>query len=174
MSRYFWLALTATLPTLVLSTNDTTCQALNAQLPGLVTFPGTSVYSTALATYYSGQERDIRPQCIFMPTTVDEVSRFVKIIAPRKGQDAKFAIRGGGHTLWKGAANIEGGVTVDMRLMNQTVLSQDGKMAGLGPGGRFHDVYHQLSPHNLTVMGGRVPSIGVGGFLSSGKSYQCP
>ncbi|KAK8061842.1 FAD-binding oxidoreductase [Apiospora phragmitis] len=85
-----------------------------------------------------------------MPTTAAEVGHFVKTTP------------GGGHTAWRGAANIDSGLAVDMRLMNQTVLSEDGKMAGLGFGGSLHDAYHQLSPHNLTVMGGRI-------VLASGK-----
>jgi FAD/FMN-containing dehydrogenase len=52
----------------------------------------------------------------------------------------------------------------------QTVLSADKTVASLGPGARWHDVYHSLEPHNLTVMGGRLGSLGVGGFLSGGKS----
>lgn len=181
MSRLFWRTLLAALPATVISasppwstnstylTNSTTCQAINYQIPGRVIARGTIGYDAAQGSYYSGQERELMPDCIFMPTTAEEVSRFVKTMAKREGRDTLFAIRSGGHTTWRGAANIDGGVTVDMRLMNQTVLSDDGKMASLGSGGRFHDVYHQLSPHNLTVMGGRVPSIGVGGFLSTGK-----
>ncbi len=103
-----------------------------------------------------------------MPTTTDEVSQFVKTVGARTQRDAKFAVRGGGHMLWKGAANIDGGITVDMRLVNATVFNADKSVASLGAGGRFGDVYHALKPYSLTVLGGRVPTIGVGGFLSPG------
>jgi FAD/FMN-containing dehydrogenase len=170
MSRLLWHALVAALPVVVLSTNPNTCQVINAQFPGRVVFSNDSAYAFDQSSYYSGQERAVQPNCIFTPATTSEVSQFVKTITPRQGSDAKFAIRGGGHTLWKGAANIDGGVTVDMRLINQTVLSADKTVASLGPGARWHDVYHSLEPHNLTVMGGRLGSLGVGGFLSGGKS----
>ncbi|KAL2017451.1 hypothetical protein VTK56DRAFT_2107 [Thermocarpiscus australiensis] len=152
----------------VLATNANTCQVVAAEMPGRVIFPSDWAYSVAQVSYYAGQERDMNTGCIFMPTTTDEVSRFVRMVGARTEPDAKFAVRGGGHTLWKGAANIDGGITVDMRLINGTMLSADGSVASLGAGGRFADVYHYLKPHNLTVLGGRVPTIGVDGFLSSG------
>ncbi|KAK8134766.1 FAD-binding domain-containing protein [Apiospora sp. TS-2023a] len=172
MCRFLWCALVAVLPAAVASVdsaNSATCQVISTQFPGRVITRGASAYDSAQGSYYSGQERELMPDCIFMPATAAEVSQFVKVVTGRQGRDARFAIRSGGHTLWGGAANIDGGITVDMRLMNETSLSADRKTVGLGSGGRFHDVYHQLSPHNLTVMGGRVPSIGVGGFLSTGE-----
>lgn len=159
----------ATLPVVVFSTIPNTCQIVNTQFPERVVFLNDSTYAFDQSSYYSGQERGIQPNCIFTPATTSEVSQFIKTITPRQGSDAKFAIRGGGHTLWKGAANIDGGVTVDMRLINQTVLSADKKVANLGSGARWHDVYNSLNPHNLTVTGGRLGSLGVGGFLSGGK-----
>ncbi|EJT69416.1 hypothetical protein GGTG_13035 [Gaeumannomyces tritici R3-111a-1] len=172
MYKLFWSALAATataLPSAVSATSkNTTCQVVAAEMPGRVIFPSDDAYSASQGSYFAGQARDMKPGCIFMPTTTDEVSRFVRTVGARTGPDAKFAVRGGGHTLWKGAANIDNGITVDMRHMSGVVLSADGSVASLGPGGRFGDVYHSLKPHNLTVMGGRVPSIGVGGFLTSG------
>lgn len=174
MPGFLWCALVAVVPVVVVSADvrPTMCQVINTTLPGRVIFPKDTVYASAQSSYYSGEERDMTPACIFMPTTASEVSLFVKTVTACKDKDALFAIRGGGHTLWSGAANIDGGITVDMRLINQTVLSADGKTASLGPGARWHDVYHQLSAHNVTVMGGRLGSLGVGGFLSGGKSDE--
>ena len=172
MSRFLRCALVAALPAVV-ATDLTTCEVLNAQFPGrVISLNDATSYASAQSSYYSGQERNIKPNCILMPTTTAEVSEFVKTMIPRQARDARFAIRGGGHTLWSEAANIDGGVTVDMRLMNQIVLSTDNKVASLGAGGRWHDVYHQLTPYNVTVMGGRVGSLGVGGFLSGGVSGE--
>ncbi|KAM7213691.1 hypothetical protein V8F06_010949 [Rhypophila decipiens] len=171
MSQLFWnvlLVAAATLPGVVIVGGPSTCQIIAAQMPGRVIFPSDSAYNVGQSSYYAGQARDMQRGCIFMPRTTDEVSRFIKTVGPRNGPDAKFAVRGGGHTLWKGAANIDGGITVDMRLINGTVLNADRSIASLGAGGRFGDVYHSLKPLNLTVLGGRVPSIGVGGFLTSG------
>lgn len=154
--------------------NNTTsiCQQLNSRLPGRISYPGNPAYSHSLSSYYSAQERALEPSCIFTPTQTSEVSQFVKLIDAH--DNAPFAIRGGGHTLWTGAANIQGGVTVDMRSMKSLALSDDHKVVSVGGGARYSDLYPQLDPHNLTIMGGRVPGIGVGGFSTGGKYHDPP
>lgn len=147
------------------------CKLIDSRLPGRITYADTAVYRQSQSSYYTGQERDLKPSCIFRPTRTSEVSQFIKLIkADDKGgnQTAQFAIRGGGHSLFSGAANINGGVTVDMRSMKSVVLNHDHKVASVGGGAVFSDVYPQVVPYNLTVMGGRVPGIAVGGFTTGG------
>ena len=155
-----------------LSNTTSICQQLNSQLKGRISYPGNPAYTNSLSSYYSAQERALKPKCIFTPTQTSEVSQFVKLIHAH--YNATFAIRGGGHTLWTGAANIQGGVTVDMRSMKSLVLSDDHKVASVGGGAQYSDLYPQLDPHNLTIMGGRVPGIGVGGFSTGGKYHDRP
>ncbi|KAL6697232.1 FAD-binding domain-containing protein [Trichoderma pleuroticola] len=143
-----------------------TCRRLDAQIPGRVFYPDSTTYNSSISSYYSGQERELNPSCIFRPTSTSEVSQFVKLITDCG--DVKFAVRGGGHTLWTGAANIDDGITVDMRSLNGLDLSKDHKIARLGGGAVFSDIYPKLVPYNLTVMGGRVPGIGAGGFVTGG------
>ena len=80
----------------------------------------------------------------------------------------RFAVRAGGHTPFANAANVDGGITVDLRAMNSVTLNADKTIASLGPGGVWSEIYAQLSPYNLTVMGGRVTGIGVGGISTGG------
>jgi FAD/FMN-containing dehydrogenase len=163
-------ALAACLPALALATRTkSTCQLIDAKLPGRISYPDSNVYNTSVTNYFSGQERELAPDCVFEPVSAKEISKFVKIVTAPSCNGTQFAVRGGGHTLWTGAANIDNGITVDMRLMSDTTLSPDNKVAHLGPGARYHDVYHKVVQHNVTVMGGRVPTIGVGGFASSGE-----
>ncbi|PTB64859.1 FAD-binding domain-containing protein [Trichoderma citrinoviride] len=143
-----------------------TCKTLDAKLPGRVSYPDSTAYNASISSYYSGQERDLNPGCIFRPTSTAEVSQFIKLVT--SSGNTQFAVRGGGHTLWPGAANVKGGITVDMRAMNNLTLSKDHKIAHLGAGAVFSDIYPQLVPYNLTVMGGRVPGIGAGGFVTGG------
>ncbi|KAL8703227.1 MAG: hypothetical protein Q9201_003585 [Fulgogasparrea decipioides] len=146
------------------------CQTLKSKFPARISFPTDQVYTQSLESYYSGQERALHPRCIFKPTNTAEVSTFIRTIT--QGQYGKaaapFAIRGGGHTLFGGAANVDGGVTVDMRAMNNVALSADKKVAHIGGGSVFSEVYPQIVPYNRTVMGGRVPGIAVGGFTTGG------
>ncbi|KAL8790213.1 MAG: hypothetical protein Q9213_000744 [Squamulea squamosa] len=149
------------------------CQRVAAQLPGRVSYPADPVYNSSRQSYYSGFERALAPGCIFRPTNTAEVSQFVKVVTAdgqygNFSQSPKFAVRGGGHTLFSGAANIDGGITVDLREIKSLVLSQDRKVASIGGGAVWSNIYPQLVPYNLTVMGGRVPGVGVGGFLTGG------
>ncbi|KAL6238475.1 hypothetical protein BDW75DRAFT_201416 [Aspergillus navahoensis] len=158
--------LAVALPATALVTHDP-CRLVESKLPGRISYPGSTTYNASLSSYYDDQERALRPGCIFRPSNTSEVSQFVKLMTADKRRP-QFAVRGGGHTLWTGAANIGPGITVDMRLMDHVELSEDKKIARIGGGAVWDHVYPQLVPHGLTVMGGRIPGIGVGGFASGG------
>jgi FAD/FMN-containing dehydrogenase len=61
-------------------------------------------------------------------------------------------------------------VTIDLRALN-TVKVRDKNVVSVGAGSIWSDIYSQLEPLNLTVNGGRVAGIGVGGFLTGGKFW---
>ncbi|KFG86691.1 FAD binding domain-containing protein [Metarhizium anisopliae] len=78
----------------------------------------------------------------------------------------------GGHAAFAGASNIEGGLTLDLRNLNQVVVSADKKQTSVGAGNVWYDVYTKLQPMGLTVVRGRVSAIGVGGLtLGGGISF---
>lgn len=84
----------------------------------------------------------------------------------------KFAVKSGGHAAFAGASNIEGGVTIDLRNLNQINVSADKKQTAVGAGNVWYDVFTKLTPMGLTVIGGRVSAIGVGGLtLGGGISF---
>ncbi|KAL4772454.1 hypothetical protein BDW60DRAFT_187275 [Aspergillus nidulans var. acristatus] len=122
------------LATVVLCTSST-CDLLNSQIPGRVVYPGETTYTALESSYYSGYERALRPSCIFRPKSTAEVSEFVRFVnenANATSSQPQFAVRSGGHTRFTGAANIQGGITVDLRSMDSLVLSDDKKMPLLG------------------------------------------
>ncbi|KAL8943619.1 MAG: hypothetical protein Q9211_000923, partial [Gyalolechia sp. 1 TL-2023] len=181
MSRIYShiLRLLLLLPLVAIAHNNNTdiCSLLNSQLPERISFPGDPTYNLSRTSYYSGFERALAPGCIFRPENAPEVSQFIKLVTANSqngnygnpGQSTpQFAVRGGGHTLFSGAANIDGRVTVDLRAIKSLELSQDLKMASIGGGAIWSDIYPQMVPYNLTVMGGRVPGVGVGGFSTGG------
>ncbi|KAL7935512.1 hypothetical protein V8C35DRAFT_299670 [Trichoderma chlorosporum] len=157
-----------------LDSSTNLCSTIQYQFPTLVSIQGDAAYNASQSSFYTSLERDVTPGCVFRPNCTADVSKFIKLISSntprtRSGDfSGTFAVRGGGHTLWTGAANIDGGVTVDMRGMNSFSLSKDLKTASLGGGAIWSDIYPQLTPHNLTIMGGRLPGIGVGGFATGG------
>ncbi|KAJ3497011.1 hypothetical protein NLG97_g2229 [Lecanicillium saksenae] len=148
------------------------CTALEEALPGRIIYPHTRAYQEAQESYYAGQEKDLLPACIFKPNATNDVVHFMNIIAsniqgPRN--KPQFAVRSGGHSLWAGAANIgANGITIDMRDMHSVTMNGKKTMASIQPGAIWSDIYPQLETHNLTVMGGRVPYIGVGGYNTGG------
>ncbi|KAL4905792.1 hypothetical protein BDW74DRAFT_167490 [Aspergillus multicolor] len=109
------------------------------------------------------------PTYMESPTTVDEVSTAIVTLA-RAYNDygEQFAIRSRGHMPHAGAANIQGGVTVDLRALPEVQVSDDRGTVVIGTGASWGEVYKVLSPLNVTVPGGRASSIGVGGFLTGG------
>ena len=82
-----------------------------------------------------------------------------------------FAIKSGGHARTPGTSNADGGVTIDLVRMNQVKLSKDKKSVTVGAGSQWVDVYRPLEEHGLSVVGGRVADVGVGGLLTGGKCH---
>ncbi len=122
-------------------------------------------------------DHDARAYCKLIDSHIPhristEVSKFMRLVTKKIAgcnDTPKFAIRGGGHTIWSGAANNNHGITMDLRAMNEVILNDDRTVATLGAGGIWSDIYPQLVPHKVTVMGGRVSGIGVGGLATGGK-----
>ncbi|KAK7738314.1 hypothetical protein SLS53_006122 [Cytospora paraplurivora] len=137
------------------NTNQSLCQQISLALPHRVSRPGSSNYTSMLSEYYTEDERD----------------RYLHDAGVRNGNSKapQFAFRSGGHSFFAGAANINGGVTVDLRSLDSFKLSADQKTASLGGGSRWsHNVYPNLEPYNLAVAGGRLQGVGVGEFVTGG------
>jgi FAD/FMN-containing dehydrogenase len=84
----------------------------------------------------------------------------------------KFAVKSGGHAAYAGASNIEDGLTINLAKINEVIVSEDKKSTSVGAGNVWFDVYTKLQPMGLTVIGGRVSAIGVGGLtLGGGISF---
>ncbi|KAI1774390.1 putative FAD-binding oxidoreductase [Hypoxylon cercidicola] len=123
----------------------------------------------ALSTENWSQTVWAKPACIVQPSTTEEL---VYVVSTLIDWDVNFAVRSGGHSVVPGAANINGGVLIDMSKFN--TVDYDGKksVAVVGSGLRWKEVYTSLDPYNVTVVGGRVLEVGVGGLtLGGGLSY---
>jgi FAD/FMN-containing dehydrogenase len=158
-----------------LPTNSTIqCTALSALLPNEVSYPVSVTYTSSISSYFWGQEK-LAPACIFTPKSASDVSIAIATLSQihnANAGDSLFAIRSGGHSPVSGAANGNGGVTIDMRSMNSINVSSDQSVVTVGAGTIWDQVYEKLDPMNLTVAGARVAGLGVGGFLTGGKAYH--
>lgn len=85
----------------------------------------------------------------------------------------KFAVKGGGHNTNPGFANIEAGVTIDLKALDHVDIS-DGKVAKVGGGCTWDQLYGVLDNAGLMVVGGRVNGVGVGGVTLAGKFGSRP
>ncbi|CAZ82113.1 unnamed protein product [Tuber melanosporum] len=109
------------------------------------------------------------PQAIFMPTSAQDVAKSVKII---NFFSVPFAVRSGGHTPFPGSASISDGILISLQNLTILALSESKDLVSVGSGNRWIKVYEFLEPYNLAVVGGRVPSVGVGGLTTGGgNSY---
>lgn len=84
------------------------CGHLAQLLGSKVSFPNSSAYLATEGAYWSLQEAELSPACIVVPSTAEDVSTTVSIIAGNKG--CPFAIKGAGHAPQAGAANIVSGI----------------------------------------------------------------
>ncbi|KAF2726626.1 FAD binding domain-containing protein [Polyplosphaeria fusca] len=136
---------------------------------GSVFMPGESDYQAFTNSYWSVQQASVDPRCVFRPAEARQVSALV--LLSRLSQ-CPFAVKSGGHAAFAGASSIQGGITVSLSRFNQVSLSENKQSATIGPGNVWYDVYTALEPHQVTVIGGRVAGIGVGGLtLGGGISF---
>ncbi len=147
------------------------CAALSVVFPRKVSYPNSARYAELSTSYFSGQENDIIPNCVLTPVSSKDVATAIKILAKIDAVSihAQFAIRGGGHTPFAGSANIDRGVTIDLRSLDQIIVSPDGRMASIGGGARWGQVSAKLDSMGLAVAGGRVSNTGVGGLTTGGR-----
>jgi FAD/FMN-containing dehydrogenase len=115
--------------------------------------------------FWSAQQQEPKPYCIFKPEKAVDVSTLVLL---SRLTQCPFAVRSGGHSAFAGSSSVDGGVTVTFEKMKQITLSEDKKIAAIEPGNLWYDIYTNLQNDNLTVVGGRVSAIGIGGLTTGG------
>ncbi|BAE58837.1 unnamed protein product [Aspergillus oryzae RIB40] len=107
-------------------------------------------------TIWDAKQQEVRPACQIEPSTPSEVSQVLEILVHYW---CYFSVKGGGHSRNPGDSNSVGGVTVDLDRMTQVDILEHGNRAL---------VYEALDAHNLSFVGGRVGTVGVGGFTLGG------
>ena len=104
------------------------------------------------------------------PSSAHDVSVAVSTLA--KNKQCRFAIRGGGHTTWTGAANLDSGVVIDMGDLQDVIVSEDKTVVHVGGGSKWLNVYMKLDAMGLAASGGRVANVGVGGLTLGGEKWS--
>ncbi|TVY21369.1 Bifunctional solanapyrone synthase [Lachnellula arida] len=153
----------------------------NSPIGNRLMTPSNGSYADRAAMQWSLAAR-LTPRCIILPQSVSEVSQaLTALVEANERQTCQFAVRSGGHTCWPGAASIDYGVMLDLGYLNSTTYHLENGTASILPGARWGEVYSTLLPQGVLVVGGRDPTVGVGGFLLGGgnsfyaaaKGYAC-
>lgn len=132
---------------------------------------GSSDFEKDNGSYFSAFENEITPSFIAKPNTVKQVQDLVLALRPYLVDGScQVAVRGTGHTPFAGSANIQKGVTIDMRGLKGIAVS--GETVQVGAGETWGTVYAELEKHGLTTAGGRVGRVGVAGLLLGGMFRQ--
>ncbi|KAI1080958.1 FAD-binding domain-containing protein [Whalleya microplaca] len=144
------------------------CQGLASTFYNKTVHPADIQYNDLVTENWS-QTAWQSPTCIFQPNTVAELQVAIPIIV---NANASFAIRSGGHSPIPDAAAIDAGILIDLPKFGGTRYDAESSVVVIGAGQRWGDVYAELDQYEVTIAGGRVPSVGVGGLmLGCGHSY---
>ncbi|KAJ6190234.1 hypothetical protein N7519_000255 [Penicillium mononematosum] len=146
------------------------CASLSFLFGSKVSDQETTGYNNFTSSFWSVQQEEVQPHCVFRPTKNTEVSTAV-LLSRLTG--CEFAARSGGHAAFTGASSAPGGISIWFKDMSAVTLNPDKTVASIEPGNNWLTTYAALEPYGLAVIGGRASSIGVGGFvLGGGISYH--
>jgi FAD/FMN-containing dehydrogenase len=112
-----------------------------------------AAYNAFVSAFWSAQQQDLTPACVFKPEKALDVSTLILISRLTK---CPFAAKSGGHSAVPGGSNIDGGITISFEKMGKIALSSDKKIVSFQPGHIWHDIYTALEKDNVTIIGGRV------------------
>ncbi|GAB1316436.1 hypothetical protein MFIFM68171_06646 [Madurella fahalii] len=146
-----------------------TCHQLKAKLGSIITLPSDSSYASLTEENWS-QSCWLPAACVAQPTCAADVQHLVTALVAAM---VPFAIRSGGHSPSPHDASIgTNGVLIALDKLGQVTYDPATTLVTLGAGARWDAVYTLLDSHNVTMVGGRVMPVGVGGLtLGGGLSY---
>ncbi|KAK7452778.1 hypothetical protein VKT23_012181 [Stygiomarasmius scandens] len=116
--------------------------------------------------FHYGASSTQNSTCTVEPATNDHISTILGVIG-REDIRSPFAVKSGGHSSNVGFSSTTG-VMISMAKFNQINNDPSTGTVEIGPGTTWDQVYTKLEALNLTVVGGRIPGVGVGGLLLGG------
>ncbi|KLP17423.1 6-hydroxy-d-nicotine oxidase [Fusarium fujikuroi] len=145
--------------------DGTNCEKACATLASV--FPGRLDYhdDDPDFTIWDQKQLETAYTCRVQPASATEVSRVLQVLVHNR---CRFAVKCGGHSRFPDDSVSVGGVTIDLGLINSTVVSGDATTARVGGGSLSRQVFAALDPYGLAYIGGRVGQVGIGGFTLGG------
>ncbi|EJD51845.1 FAD binding domain-containing protein [Auricularia subglabra TFB-10046 SS5] len=154
-----------TLASRVHAATSVTCQTLKATTSITIDNPFSIAYNNENNEYWSAGCTALKPACIIKPTTAHEMAAVVKTLA---ANNETFAVKSGGHNPNAKFASIDGGPLISTADLNEVILDKAAMTVRVGPGNRWEDVHKVLDGDDVTVIGGRIGNVGVGGYILGG------
>ncbi|PVH71557.1 FAD dependent oxidoreductase [Cadophora sp. DSE1049] len=146
-----------------------TCREVSSLKSISIENPLSVPYLQEQSQYWSSSCSILLPDCILVPSTSTEVSTIVKTLL---GNKESFAVKAGGHNPNRFYSSINGGPLISLKGLNEVTYDPISSTVKVGPGNRWSAVAKALEPYNVTVVGGRIGHVGVGGYLvGGGLSY---
>lgn len=122
-------------------------------------------YTQEQLNYWSTGCGALKPSCILYPKSTEEVADIVEILYQN---NETFAVKSGGHNPNAGFSSIQDGPLISTKYLNEVTFDPASMTVRVGPGNDWQDVHKALEGTNVTVVGGRIGEVGVGGYVVGG------
>jgi hypothetical protein len=136
------------------------CAQLSIDFGHLLHYPGSDNFSI-----WDAKQQEVTPACRVEPSSAINVSSILQTLVTSW---CHFSVKGGGHSREPNDSNSVAGVTIDLDRLIAIEVAQDGASARIGGGADLIQSYTALQAHNLTFVGGRVDTVGFGGYTLGG------
>ena len=101
------------------------------------------------------------------PTTLYTVTDHLRQLQILGNSRTPFGVKSGGHATNPGFSSTPG-VQISLARFNTFKVNTEAQTVELGPSLTWDDVYERLNSYGVTVIGGRIPGVGVGGLTLGG------
>ncbi|KAL2164998.1 hypothetical protein VTH06DRAFT_294 [Thermothelomyces fergusii] len=110
-----------------------------------------------------------QPSCAVLPGSAGEVAATIRTV---RFLGVRFAVRSGGHSPNPGHAGVAApGILIDLRRLDRIAVGPRAETVTVGPGQRWGAVVEALDRYGVSVIGGRNPTVGVGGLILGGGYF---
>lgn len=130
------------------------CDEISVALPDRVSRRISLAYTAEVNSYWSIAPRDLKPTCLVLPQSAEEVSVIVKIL--NNYPEVPFAVKSGGHDPNVGHASVQDGVLISTKDLAGVTYDAEAQVAYVKPGGEWNDVIGPLDEQGVAVVGGRL------------------